>query len=58
MVQKAVDIALESDWFGLPIAELEEAPDPSFVYRDDLAVIDVFSFLSDPDFDMFSREDE
>jgi hypothetical protein len=58
IVELARELAGESDWFTLKIAEVQDHPDPSFLHKDEGAFMSVMSFFSDTDSDIFDEEDE
>ncbi len=53
------ELAGASEWFGLKIADVEDAPDASFPITDDQAFLSALRLFHDPSFDLFGeREDD
>ncbi len=58
VVATAIDVARRSDWFGLAIAELQEAPDLSFIQIDENAFLDTLYFSAKAEIDLFGEHQE
>ncbi len=53
----ARELALQSDWFGLKIADIEAAPDASFIQQDDDIFLKVLHFAKGTEQDLFGEQE-
>jgi antitoxin component YwqK of YwqJK toxin-antitoxin module len=58
VIERTLELARASDWFGLPIGEFEAAPDPSFIQEDERAFLGALDFSGDAEFDLFGEREE
>jgi hypothetical protein len=58
IVRITKELAGASDWFGLPIAEVEDAPDESFIQEDENAFMSALNFAGNAETDLFDEREE